>query len=485
LTGTIAAGNPHTAAAGMEILVAGGNAVDAAVAAALATFASEPLLASAGGGAIMLAAQSGGPVEVLDCFPVAPGLDGTAGEHGDTLDFEAIEVDFGTTTQMFHVGRGAAAVPLVLPGLAMAANKLGTLPMSQLVRPAVEYARQGVPMGASGAEVFGLLWPILTRDPATLPALVGGDTPGPQTLLRNPDLADLLQDFGVAGVPPPRLFDGLVREFGPEHGGQIGPADVKGASPVWREPLTVQHRGWQVSTSPRPGGVIIGRMLAELARQELSSDADRGLALARAGAEADAARRVQVPGSTTHISVVDEQGAMAAITLSNGEGCGHLIPGTGVHMNNFLGEEDLNPGGFHRHRPGDPLPTMMAPTLARGPQGQLVALGSGGANRIRSAVCGVVEGLAAGLDLRQAIQAPRVHAEGKTVWFERVGWENSQAVAARFAAAFDVVIGFHEPAFFFGGVHGVVRGADGSCGAVGDARRGGVGLPAASLLVQG
>ncbi len=469
MAGTIAAGNPNTAAVGVEILSDGGNAVDAAVASALATFVAEPLLSSAGGGALFLAAAPGGPVQMFDCFPITPGLEGRP-EH---LDFEGVEIDFGVTTQVFHVGRGAATVPLILPGLAMAAQQLGRLPLSRLVEPAVRMARAGVAPGPHGAAVFQLLWPILSRDPYTVRVLGGGSVPAADRPVANDDLAELLWAFGASGEVPQDFWEGLLQDFGPAHGGQICRADL-GALPQRVAPLCLDHGGWTLFTSPRLGGRMIRDMLNQLHRAGGESEAQRALALARAARSVDQARRMNVPGSTTHVSVVDDAGGVAAITLTNGEGSGHLVRGTGVHVNNFLGEEDLNPGGFHRHPPGDRLPTMMAPTIGRGPDGQLVALGSGGANRIRSAVTGVIRELVRGATLREAIAAPRIHAEGETVWFETTGWA-SPATEVCLRTAFREAVVFEAPAFFFGGVHGVLRDSSGHVVAVGDTRRGGVG----------
>ena len=91
-------------------------------------------------------------------------------------------------------------------------------------------------------------------------------------------------------------------------------------------------------------------------------------------------------GNTTHISVMDADGACATVTCSNGSCSGVVVPGTGMHLNNMLGEQDLNPLGYHRHEPGARVPSMMAPTVALRDGRPEVALGSAGSNRIRSAI---------------------------------------------------------------------------------------------------
>ena len=117
---------------------------------------------------------------------------------------------------------------------------------------------------------------------------------------------------------------------------------------------------------------------------------------------------------TTHVSVADEFGNLASLTTSNGEGSAYVLPGTGIMMNNMLGEEDLNPGGFHRWTEDTRLASMMCPTVARLADGSQVALGTGGSNRIRSAVLQVLVNLFEfDLPLEQAVMAPRLHLEGE------------------------------------------------------------------------
>ena len=121
-------------------------------------------------------------------------------------------------------------------------------------------------------------------------------------------------------------------------------------------------------------------------------------------------------GSTTHVSVMDEDGACATVTCSNGSCSGVWVPGTGMHLNNMLGEEDLNPHGFHRHPAGERVPSMMAPTVVLRDGRPEIALGSAGSNRIRSAivqtVAAVIDG---GMDAQDAVDAPRLHVEDDLV----------------------------------------------------------------------
>ena len=117
-------------------------------------------------------------------------------------------------------------------------------------------------------------------------------------------------------------------------------------------------------------------------------------------------------GNTTHVSVMDAEGACASVTCSNGSCSGVVVPGTGVHVNNMLGEQDLNPLGFHRHAPGSRVPSMMAPTVVLRDGRPEIAIGSAGSNRIRSAILQTVLGVVDhGLAAQDAVSAPRLHVE--------------------------------------------------------------------------
>ena len=461
--GIVAAGNPFTASAGAEALRAGGNAVDAAVAAAFASFVAEPLLSNAGGAGMMTVARPGEAPAVIDFFSTAPRAQGTE-------EFVEVTVDFGSATQIFHVGRGSVAVPLALDGLIEAAKRFGRLSVHDVVQPAVRMAREGVPLTPEGAHVFAILWPILSRDPETMRVLCRGDRPPvPGTLLVNGELGELLAELGRLGAVPPR-FHAALAAFG------IDRDDLASARVEIAEPVTVDLGEWRVCTSHRPGGRLVARILEELASSEPHADeTEEILRLADASRLAHRERQVlTAPGSTTHVSVVDSDGGVASVTLTNGEGCGHVVPGTGVSLNNFLGEEDLNPHGFHLHAPGTRLPTMIAPTVAIRRGEPALAVGSGGSNRIRSTVAQVLHRVAClGEPIERAVLAPRVHAEEDAAWLELEGLRDPRAAVRALEARFASVYPFPKRDFFFGGAHGVLRTPGGALTAAADPRRGG------------
>ncbi|MGX6450106.1 gamma-glutamyltransferase, partial [Patulibacter sp. S7RM1-6] len=181
-------------------------------------------------------------------------------------------------------------------------------------------------------------------------------------------------------------------------------------------------------------------------------------------------------GSTTHLSVIDADGLSCALTATNGEGSGVVVPGTGIHLNNVMGEADLNPrlraggGGLPPLPPGTRMPSMMAPTAVLGPDGAVEAiLGSAGSNRIRSALLQTVVGLVDhGRGPVDAVEAPRVHLEDGVVYVEP-GVPGADALAG----AERRVVPFRAPNLFFGGVQVVCRDpATGALSGAGDPRRG-------------
>ena len=119
------------------------------------------------------------------------------------------------------------------------------------------------------------------------------------------------------------------------------------------------------------------------------------------------------------MSVLDADGWACAVTTTNGEGSGLVVPGTGIHVNNMMGEQDLSPAGWFTHPPGRRLPSMMAPTIVLDDGAPELVLGSAGSNRIRSAIVQViVNAIDRGMDAQAAVDAPRLHFEDGLVYAE-------------------------------------------------------------------
>jgi gamma-glutamyltranspeptidase/glutathione hydrolase len=510
--GAVAAGHPLTAEAGARVLREGGNAVDAAVAAVLTSFVAESPLTGLGAGGFMLVHDPGGGDVLLDFFVEVPGR--TVGERRSEL--VPIPVFFSPDSpQVFNVGAASCGVPGTAAGLAEALDGFGSMPLSELVREPARLAREGVEVNAQQAFIFEILEPILTNQPEGAAIYAPeGRILGEGERFRFGELGDALERYGAEGPEP--FYRGevarRVSEWVVERGGTLGIDDLATYEARIRQPVRARYSGRDVLTNPPPssGGVLIAFALAlldiggssdlasvvaameeaQVARTEtffhgLYEDAfaPRFLTPERLS---EAAARVQAGarppetgaepgddlGSTTHITAVDGDGRCAAVTCSNGTGSGVIVPGTGVHVNNMLGEEDLNPLGFHVTPPGRRVPSMMSPTVVVDAGELELGLGSGGSNRIRSAVLQtIIRVIADGFDAQAAVSAPRVHYEAGAVQAEPGVDERGLDVLA--SRGFQLV---HWQArnLFFGGVHAVVRDPEtGALSGGGDPRRGG------------
>ena len=480
MRGVVAAGHPVTAESGAEILRAGGNAVDAALAAMFTSFVAEPMLTGLGAGGYMLVAPPGSAPVLLDFFVEAPGRGLAPGAPHAPL--QAVQVDFGDAVQVFNIGAAAVGPYGALAGAWTAARRFARLPPAELVAPAVAAARAGVTVGERQSYLFGILEPITSATPeARTLFMPDGHSPRPGDSHCDPALANTLERFAAEGPAP--FYTGDVAEtvcdWVAERGGLLTRADLAAYATIERVPVRVGYRGQTVLTNPPPnaGGVLLAYALALLDRVPgppsvaaivgamESAQAERTPAFLAGLTDPGFLERFSASrlGATTHISAVDADGWACAVTCTNGEGCGEVVPGTGIHLNNMMGEQDLSPFGFHTHPPGRRLPSMMAPTMVLDPAsaGGLVTaslgaprlvLGSAGSNRIRSAILQVVIGvLDHGLDVQPAIDAPRVHLEDGVVYLE----PGVETVALE--AEGRALVRFATRNLFFGGAQAVLR----------------------------
>jgi gamma-glutamyltranspeptidase / glutathione hydrolase len=509
--GVIAAGHELTARAAEIMLREGGNAFDAVLAAHFAACVVEPVLTSLGGGGFMTARPAGGEPVVYDFFAQTPRHKRPVGE----ISFYPVMADFGTAQQQFHIGQGTIATPGTVKGAFTIHRDLGSLPMTQIVAPAVRYARDGVAVNRMQAYIFSVVSPIYLATPEARAVFCGGSSKNrvlrEGEALRNVRLADTIERLAAQG-------DGLfyrgeiAREIEAhcrEHGGHLTRDDLRRYEVVKRKPLDVEYNGARVMTNPPPssGGVLIAFAL-ELLRE--ADPAKNGLAgseylrlLAEVMALTSRARmdapdpgcpltglharlldprylrlykdeiawRARAIRGTTQMSVIDSQGNIASMTVSNGEGCGSLVADTGVMLNNMLGEEDLNLGGFHQWAEDSRMTSMMAPTIVEKRDGSVVATGSGGSNRIRTALLQVLMNLIHfEMDAAEAVLRPRIHLEGDKLSVEG-GFppEDVERLIAHYPEH-QVWDGMN---LFFGGAHTVSAG-DVTYAGAGDPRRGGV-----------
>lgn len=519
MTGVVAAGHVRTAKAGQEILLAGGNAFDAAVGALLMACVVEPTLTSLGGGGFLLAHQSDGSATgkntLFDFFTQTPG----SRAHCTKPDFYPIEANFGDTVQEFHIGKASIAVPGVLAGVLTVHEKLGRLPLKEVATPAIDCARSGLKVTGFQGYCYELLNPILVSTAAARQMyypegerLRVGDT------LRLPQFANVLEYLaGLGNEGALRAFyegeiaQQIVKDCA--DGGYLTMADFQSYRVIERSPLSTNYRGVQLLTNPPPsaGGALIAFCLELLDQFDLSEmtfgSQEHLTLLSQAMRWTNVARRSHLDnalfdpnivdkfvapalvkkyaeplqdlmstvtnrwGSTTHLSVMDDEGNAASVTTSNGEGAGYVIPGTQIMLNNMLGEEDLNPSGFNQWPLGQRMSSMMAPTMILDAGKPQLVLGSGGSNRIRTAILQVISNkLDFGMTLSEAVAAARIH------------WENGvlhiEPGLAEFASAADLpgterMVRWQQSNMFFGGVHSVGKDKNEQLQGAGDPRRSG------------
>jgi len=479
--GLVAGGHPATVAAAGAVLDTGGNAFDAVVAAGFAAAVAEPQLTGLAGGGFLLARTANGAARVFDFFVDTPGRG-----HGvapRALDFIPVEVDFGTTRQEFNVGLGSVAVPGCLAGYLHVHAALGRQPLAAVIQPAAQLARDGIVLNEHHAYLVGLLRPILFRSPEGRAIYSrSGEPLACGERLVNPDLAAFLDRLAASprrgnGFDAPDLARAIARDM--EAGGLLTAEDLSRYEVFERRPLAARFRGREVLTNPPPssGGTLLRIALELLAARRPPpawGDPAHVVPLVETMIETDAIRsgapaptRPRFGRGTTHVSVCDAAGNVAAMTTSNGESSGYIAPGTGVMFNNMLGEDDLHPGGFHRDEPGLRVASMMSPTLLLRDGRVELVLGSGGSKRIRTAVLQVIQNVVElGMDLCAAVEAPRLHWDGETLQVE----PGFPAAALRALEARWPIDRWERRNLYFGGVHAVVPGGQGA----GDPRRGGV-----------
>lgn len=496
--GVVAAGHPLSAEAGARILRDGGNAVDAAVAAVLASFSAESALTGLGAGGFMAVGGDGVQPVILDFFVAAPGRGGQA--VADELVPVPVHFD-EKTTQIFNVGAVSCGVPGTAAGLAVALDRYGSVPMPELAAPAARLAREGAPLNRQQAYVLRILEPIYTATPEARAIYAPeGRIVAEGEVVRDPELGDALERYGEEG--PASIYGGetaaMIESYILERGGTLSAEDLAAYEVIPREPVAASIRGHRILTNPPPsaGGILIAYSLGLLERigaagtveivraMEAANEARRTGFAERLGEDGFGARFLcddqfrkgmsvaERLGSTTHLCAMDAEGLCASVTCSNGTGSGMVVPGTGVHLNNMLGEEDLNPLGFHQAEPGTRISSMMSPTLVMDGSEVRAGLGSAGSNRIRSAVLQTTLNLlAGGMDPQQAVDAPRVHLERGVLQAEP---GTDEAALARIEAFGQEVFRWSERNLFFGGVQMVTRDpATGQLGGGCDPRRGG------------
>lgn len=505
--GVVAAGHHETAKAADTILQAGGNAFDATIAAMLTACIAEPILASPGGGGFLLAKPANANPVVYDFFAQTPHERQPVAE----TDFYPIDADFGDARQTFHIGMGSIATPGFIHGLFTIHRDLCRLPLTDLMEYPIALARNGIIQNSFQHLISKIVEPILH---ATQEAFAIHQSPdsentllSPGELRKQPQLADFLQTLLHEGEA--LFYKGeagrLMIEECRNRGGHLRENDLLNYQLIKRFPVQYTYRNAKIISNPPPslGGTLIALALGILETKRLDPRQAGSLSHIDSLAESicltnevrrDQQSRIErllnpefrsefirafMKGGicrrgTTQISIADSRGNLASITLSNGEGSGYVIPGTGIMLNNMLGEEDLNPHGFQNWPLNVRMASMMAPTLVERDNGDVYVTGSGGSNRIRSAILQVLSNLIDyQMPLEKAVSYPRIHFENELLSIEP-GFDPQ--IFESLIQQYPVQKHWKDKNLFFGGAHSVLLRSDGSFHGAGDSRRGGVAI---------
>jgi gamma-glutamyltranspeptidase/glutathione hydrolase len=494
----VAATSPLAAQAGIDLVLAGGTAVDAAIAAMLVATVTEPGLVSPLGAAFVNVWPADGSPVVVDGNVEMPGRGLPAERFGAGV--REVHTAYGGGLTVF-AGHGSVATPGAFAAFGRAHERHGAAPWADLLAPAISAARDGFPLGPAAASYLALVhdsifgWDEQTRAFHS----ADGVAHAAGTTLRSPDLAGTLTHIARRGwtdLYTGELAEQVVKDMA-ERGGLVTAADLSAYVPQERAALLSSLRGWSIAANPPPsiGGPVLTAMLLMLARLEdhgpddliriqrevlgyRRAHLDVSVDLLEAGRELIRAVSEQnlealpTSSSTAHVSVIDSDGTACAITASAGYGSGATVPGTGLVLNNCLGEPELNRLGLHALAPGTRLASNMAPTTARHRDGARVAVGSPGADRITTALLQVLAAFCLeGADLQAAIDRPRLHVSILEDGSARIEHEDDDALheAVQRSGLPARVHGHRD--MFFGGVGATLRTAGGGLSAAGDSRR--------------
>ena len=484
----VATGHPLVSGAAMEIIENGGNAFDAAIGAGFASAVAEQTLTSLGGGGFLLARTNQGEETLFDFFTNTPGI------GLDNIDLEPhffpVTIHFPGSDQDFNIGLGSVAVPGNLKGFLHVHKRLGRMELKDILLPAIRLARDGLELNDWQGYFLNLLEPIVTHSPAGRKLYTINGTCAKQgDHITNPEIADFLsrlpEDCGDSFYKG-ELARKIDYDMRKGHG-LLTAEDLAAYKVIERSPLAIGYRDYIFLTNPAPsmGGSLIGLALSLLETQDMSGityhSAQHFLQTAKMMTEVEKLREKgvstvslqksgerirQFSRGTTHISIADAEGNVASMTCSNGEGSGYFVPGTGIMLNNMMGEDDLHPDGFHASPPGQRVSSMMSPSLLLKNDTVAMVIGSGGSKRIRTAITQVLSSIADfNIPVQQAVESPRIHWDGAIMQVEPgLSQEAVDALKKNWPVNIWTTVDV-----YFGGVHTVIPNIGGG----GDPRRGG------------
>ncbi len=454
--GLVTSVEPNATRAGVAVLEKGGNAVDAAVAVAYALAVTHPSAGNIGGGGFMLVRMHHQDTVAIDFRETAP----KAATTKKVLD----EIAAGA------VGYHSVVVPGTVAGLDLARDTFGTLPLADLIAPAIRLAKKGHPLGHRAALALSWQWDKLKADPAARAIFGKGKKPLAEgDHLVQPDLARTLEAIakkGNAGFYEGEVADRIAAAM-KKNGGDLTKEDLAGYAPKIRKPLAFDYRGFTVETMPPPsmGGIALAEILLTMERHAAneapidSADAihlfveasKRAYADRRSvGADPDffgdrvapdAIARLMSPEyiakrtpeierdkatpssaiggapvgphespETTHFSVVDKDGnaVSCTVTLSASFGAKIVIPKTGILLSNALG--GFSSAGVNEVAPGKRMASSMSPTIVRRGSETVLVVGSPGGDTIPNTVAQLLRNLIDyGMTVDEAVKHGRVH----------------------------------------------------------------------------
>ena len=425
--------------AAREIAELGGNAVDCGIAAAMCSINTQPgVCALAGSAFVTLWLPDAEPL-TIDGNVAVPGK----GRCDPAPRAERVAMEYGGGIETL-VGASSVAVPGTLAALYLASERYGRIAWRDVMAPSVRAAREGFPLATACHYYLGYAGDVIygrSADGHSALHYPDGSLRAAGSKIVVPHLADCLDTIAREGQSA--FYGGDVGQQIAEHvqanGGLLTMDDLTSYEPAVHPALRVDMGEWQIATNPPPaiGGVNLAAMLHCFGTDSLLQwDDDALLRLIQSQAAVmryrqshlDTADDIEEParrmlelastdlllskwasGSTVHTSAVDDQGAACAVTASSGYGSGEIAPGTGIWLNNCLGELELNRHGLDASPPGRRLPSNMAPGCARSGT-SVLALGSPGADRITTALHQfLVNFVQLGLELDEAVAHPRLH----------------------------------------------------------------------------
>ena len=465
----ISCGHELTALAAHETLKKGGNAFDALVSAAFSSFSTEPMLTSGAGVGAALLRFPDKEIKAVDFLADFP-------SRGKDPHIKAVKkvVSFGDETQAFYLGYGSLGVPGNLDGLLHIHKNYGELELKDVLHPAISCAR-GHKLNSLQALTFRILEAFCLYSKESMEIFAPrGRLLKEGEALRNRKFAGFLELLAEDKKGALRLYHKRIKETLKGKKSSLVFDDIKSYKVFEREPLSVEYSGNEINLFPPPsaGGPLIAYGLTLLEKEKPGklkhNSAEHIRLLVKVMQACDKKRTEEffrnLLGGTTHISIIDGKGNAVAATTSNGQGAGVMIEGTGIMLNNFAAEPDLiQYKKLYRARKR--MTTMMSPTIISKDGKVNAVLGSGGSNRIRSAIMQAISNM---IDFRmsseKAANASRVHFEDNLLQLE---YGIKKSVCNGLAKEYKTNV-WSKKNLFFGGVHIATPQGGG-----GDKRRGG------------